>query len=83
MEDGIDHFSGLGVTLRLDHGEGSLGGGLKFLSSENISEVDEGQLSRVDRNNRMLEEIAHSNTGNEHPFHEDSSVFHVILKEKS
>ena len=49
---GINNLSGLCVTVWFDHSEGSLGSGLESLLGEEISIIDELELTRVDSDNR-------------------------------
>jgi len=45
LVDGVNDLSGLGVTVRFDHGEGALGGSLEFLLGEEVSIITELELT--------------------------------------
>ena len=76
---GINDLSGLGVTVWLDHTEGPLGGTLEFLLGEEISIIDQLELTRVYGDNRAKEKFLLGNSWASHSLHEHSSVFEIIL----
>ena len=77
--DGIDDLAGLRVTVRLDHGEGAASGRLELLLREDVSVVDQLQLSRVDADERAEEELSLADAFDNGPPHKNPPIFQVVL----
>ena len=77
--DCINDLTSLGVTVWFDHSEGSLRSTLESLLGEEISIIDQLELTRVYGDNRAEEEFFLGNSWASHSLHKHSSVFEVIL----
>lgn len=78
--NGVDNFSSLSVTVRLDHGKRSFSFALKFVSSEDVSILCELQLSGVYVDNAADIEVFIVDAAS-HPLHKHSSIFKIILRQ--